>query len=82
MTATRKERPCRTGVVVSNKMDKTVTVSVETTLKHPRYSKVVKRTKKYYAHTDKELSIGAKVKISSTRPLSKTKRWRVVEEAN
>ena len=82
MTTTRKQRPSKTGIVIFNKMDKTVTVNVETTMKHPRYSKVVKRTKKYYAHTDKQLSIGDKVTISSTRPLSKTKRWRVVEEAN
>ena len=79
MSATRKLRPTKTGVVVSNKMDKTVTIRVETTLTHPLYKKVVKRAKKYYAHTETPLEIGTTVKIMSTRPLSKLKRWRVVE---
>ncbi len=68
------------GTVVSNKMDKTVTVSVERTILHPRYSKVIRRVKKYYAHDEKgELQVGQKVRIRETRPLSKMKRWIVVE---
>ncbi len=69
----------KSGVVVSNKMQKTVTVRVTRTLQHPRYGKTVKLWKKYYAHTDQDLQIGQEVKIEETRPLSKLKRWRVVE---
>jgi small subunit ribosomal protein S17 len=74
-------RKIREGVVVSNKMEKTVTVRVERTVKHPHFDKVVTRAKKYYAHTEnsKEIQEGKKVRIVETRPLSKTKRWRVVE---
>ena len=76
--ANRKEKE---GVVVSSKMDKTVVVKVERTFRHPLYQKVVKSSKKYYAHNDGEkLEVGAKVKIIETRPLSKLKRWRVVSE--
>ena len=60
-------------------MDKTVTVSVATRMSHPQYGKVVDRNKKYYAHTDKKIEKGAEVRIVETRPLSKLKRWRVVE---
>ena len=74
---TRKER---TGVVTSNKMDKTIVVSVERKVKHPKYGKFVKRTKKFYAHDEKaECGIGDTVRIMETRPLSKTKNWRLVE---
>ncbi len=74
-------RKVREGIVVSNKMEKTVTVRVERTVKHPHFDKVVTRAKKYYAHTEnsKEIQEGKKVRIVETRPLSKTKRWRVVE---
>lgn len=77
----RGSRKVREGVVVSNKMEKTVTVRVERTVKHPHFDKVVTRAKKYYAHTEnsKEIQEGKKVRIVETRPLSKTKRWRVVE---
>ena len=77
----RASRKIREGVVVSNKMDKTVTVRVERTLTHPRFHKVVTRAKKYYAHAEnsKEIQEGKKVRIVETRPLSKMKRWRVVE---
>ncbi len=80
-TKQRGSRKVREGFVVSNKMEKTVTVRVERTLKHPEYDKVVKRSKKYYAHVEnsKEIQVGKKVRIVETRPLSKTKRWRVVE---
>lgn len=77
-TPSRKEK---TGVVVSNKMDKTVIVRVENTLRHPEYAKVITRYKKYYAHYDnpeKPLKEGDQVVIQETRPLSKLKRWRVV----
>ncbi len=69
----------RKGIIVSNKMDKTVTVRVERTYSHPRYKKVIRRSKNYYAHHEKEkLQIGAKVLIRETRPLSKLKRWIVI----
>jgi small subunit ribosomal protein S17 len=70
----------REGIVVSAKMDKTVTVNVERTIAHPRYKKVVKRSKKYYAHNEKsDLKAGQRVRIQETRPLSKLKRWIVVD---
>ncbi|AAD36557.1 30S ribosomal protein S17 [Thermotoga maritima MSB8] len=68
-----------TGIVVSDKMDKTVVVAVEKLVQHPLYKKYVKRTKKYHAHDERnECKIGDVVEIEETRPLSKTKRWRVV----
>ena len=68
------------GLVSSNKMDKTVVVSVETSVKHKLYGKIVKRTYKLKAHDENnECQIGDKVKVMETRPLSKDKRWRVVE---
>ncbi len=70
----------RVGTVVSNKMDKTVIVAVETLVKHPKFLKYIKRTKKFFAHDEKNVcSVGDKVKIVETRPLSKNKRWRVLE---
>ena len=73
-------RKTNVGVVVSDKMDKTVVVSVERLVKHPRYEKYVKRTKKFKAHDENnECQVGDVVRIMETRPLSKTKRWRVVE---
>ncbi|NGX50395.1 MAG: 30S ribosomal protein S17 [Chlamydiae bacterium] len=73
-------RKVKEGTVISNKMDKTVIVNVERTLPHPRYKKVITRGKKYYAHHEKgELKVGQKVRIQETRPLSKLKRWIVVE---
>ena len=67
-------------MVSSDKMDKTVTVSIEWKEKHPIYGKFVRKTKKYHAHDEKnECQIGDTVRIMETRPLSKTKRWRVVE---
>ena len=76
----RNLRKTRTGVVSSNKMDKTVTVAVERKVKHPIYGKFVKKTTRFHAHDEKnECSIGDIVKIMETRPLSKTKRWRLVE---
>lgn len=76
----RNLRKLRIGVVSSNKMDKTVTVAVERKVKHPIYGKFVKKTTRFHAHDEKnECSIGDLVKIMETRPLSKTKRWRLVE---
>lgn len=73
----RKERQ---GVVSSNKMDKTITVAVKWKEKHPIYQKFVNKTKKYHAHDEKnECNIGDFVRIMETRPLSKSKRWRLVE---
>lgn len=78
--ADRKLRKTRTGVVTSNKMDKTITVAVVRKLKHPKYGKFLKKTKKFHAHDEKnECNIGDTVKIMETRPLSATKRWRLVE---
>jgi small subunit ribosomal protein S17 len=76
----RKERKTRIGVVISDKMDKTVTVKVLRTFKHPKYKKTIIASKKYYAHDEKEeCNVGDRVKIMETRPISKTKRWRVCE---
>jgi small subunit ribosomal protein S17 len=80
MAIERNLRKIRIGVVSSNKMDKTITVNVERKIKHPLYGKFLKKTTKFHAHDEKnECSIGDTVKISETRPLSKTKRWRLVE---
>jgi small subunit ribosomal protein S17 len=76
----RNLRKTKLGVVSSNKMDKTITVSVERRVKHPLYGKFVKKSTKFHAHDEKnECSIGDTVKIMESRPLSKTKRWRLVE---
>ncbi len=76
----RNLRKTRTGKVVSNKMDKTIVVAIETRVKHPVIGKYVKRTYKLKAHDENnECSIGDTVKVMETRPLSKEKRWRLVE---
>ena len=76
----RNLRKTKLGVVSSNKMDKTITVSVERKVKHPLYGKFVKKSTKFHAHDEKnECSIGDTVRIMETRPLSKLKRWRLVE---
>jgi small subunit ribosomal protein S17 len=76
----RNLRKTRTGIVTSNKMDKTITVAVERKVKHPIYGKFVKKTTKFHAHDEKnECTVGDTVRIMETRPLSKTKRWRLVE---
>ena len=76
----RNLRKVMIGTVTSNKMDKTIVVSVETSVKHPIYGKVVKRTYKLKAHDEEnKCQIGDKVKVMETRPLSKDKRWRLVE---
>ena len=76
----RNLRKERIGVVVSTKMDKSIVVAVERKEKHPMYGKFVKKTTKFVAHDEKnECSIGDTVRIMETRPLSKTKNWRLVE---
>ncbi|MDD6927875.1 MAG: 30S ribosomal protein S17 [Porphyromonas sp.] len=76
----RKHRKERIGIVTSNKMEKTITVASRFKEKHPIYGKFVSKTKKYYAHDEKnETNIGDRVRIMETRPLSRTKRWRLTE---
>ena len=77
---TRNLRKTRVGKVVSNKMDKTIVVAIEDMVKHPLYGKVIKHTIKIHAHDEtNQCTIGDKVMVMETRPLSKTKRWRLVE---
>jgi small subunit ribosomal protein S17 len=74
------KRKTRIGRVIGDKMDKTVIVAVDTVRKHPLYKKTIRRTNKYYAHDEKkQCKVGDKVRIEETRPLSRLKRWRVVE---
>lgn len=76
----RAMRKTRTGKVISDKMDKTIVVAIETSVKHPLYKKIIKRTYKLKAHDENnECTIGDKVKVMETRPLSKDKRWRLAE---
>jgi small subunit ribosomal protein S17 len=80
MAEERNLRKTRVGTVVSDKMDKTITVAIVDNVKHPVYGKIIKHTLKVHAHDENnECGIGDKVEIMETRPLSKTKRWRVVE---
>ena len=77
---TNSSRRVKEGVVLSNKMSKTVTVSVTSRIRDSKYGKVMDRSKKYYAHIEnKDLEIGQKVRIIECRPLSKLKRWSVIE---
>lgn len=79
-TTSRPMRKTRVGRVTSSDMDKTVVVTVQTTMRHPLYSKAVRRGKKLYAHDEtNECRVGDLVRVAETRPLSKLKRWRVVE---
>ena len=79
-TQVRTVRKSRDGIVVSNKMAKTVVVALVERVRHPKYDKFVVRTKKFYAHDENnDAKVGDKVRIVETRPMSKTKRWRVVE---
>jgi len=80
MTETRNLRKSRVGVVTSSAMDKTITISVERKLRHPIYGKFVKKTKKFMSHDEKnDCTVGDTVRIMETRPMSKNKRWRLVE---
>mgnify|MGYP001561149986 FL=1 len=79
-TVKRNLRKERVGVIVSDKMNKSIIVAVERKVKHPMYGKFVKKTSKFVAHDEKnECKVGDTVKIEETRPLSKTKNWRLVE---
>ncbi|MBR3423341.1 MAG: 30S ribosomal protein S17 [Clostridia bacterium] len=79
MENTRNLRKTRVGKVISDKMNKTVVVAIEDNVKHPTYGKIIKRTSKIHAHDENgECRIGDKVEVMETRPLSKTKRWRLV----
>lgn len=76
----RKHRKERIGIVLSDKMDKTITVASRFKEKHPIYGKFVSKTKKYYAHDEKnECNVGDRIRIMETRPLSRMKRWRLTE---
>ena len=80
MTETRDLRKVRVGKVVSDKMDKTIVVAIEDNVRHAKYGKIIKRTVKIHAHDEKnECGIGDTVAVMETRPLSATKRWRLVE---
>ena len=79
-TDERAARKVREGIVTSNKMDKTVVVSVVDRVRHAKYNKFVLRTKKLHAHDEaNDVNIGDKVRVMETRPMSKTKRWRVTD---
>ncbi len=76
----RSKRKLREGWVISNRMNKTIIVAVERQFRHPRYEKIIRRTSKLYAHDDKnQCQIGDKVKVMETKPMSKLKRWRLVD---
>ena len=80
MEIIRGYRKTRTGIVTSDKMDKTVTVAIKTKVRHPLYGKMVNRTRKFTAHDEENAcGVGDTVKIMETSPISKDKRWRVVE---
>ena len=80
MENTRNNRRERVGIVVSNKMDKSVTIAVKTKFKHPIYGKFINKTSRFMAHDEKnDCNMGDLVKIMETRPLSKNKNWRLVE---
>ncbi len=80
MSEERNHRKVRIGKVISDKMDKTITVAIEYNVKHPLYGKIVKKTYKLKAHDENNVcGIGDRVKVMETRPLSKQKRWRLVE---
>jgi small subunit ribosomal protein S17 len=80
LTTERNNRKTRTGVVVSDKMDKTIVVAVKTKVQHPLYGKMLNRTTRFKAHDEaNECGIGDTVKVMETRPISKDKRWRLVE---
>lgn len=80
MKGERGRRKGRVGTVLSDRMDKTILVKVERKIRHPRYSRVIRKWSKFKVHDEKNSAkVGDKVKIAETRPLSKDKRWRLVE---
>ena len=79
-TQVRTVRKTREGIVVSNKMEKTIVISIVERVRHPKYNKFVMRTKKLHAHDEtNDAHVGDRVRVMETRPLSKNKRWRVIE---
>jgi len=79
-TEVRQARKVREGIVVSSKMDKTIVISIVERVRHPKYAKFVQRTKKLYAHDEaNDAQVGDRVRVMETRPLSKQKRWRLIE---
>jgi small subunit ribosomal protein S17 len=78
--AERNARKTRDGIVVSNKMNQTAVVAIVERVRHPKYAKFLNRTKKLYAHDENnDVNVGDKVRVAETRPISKLKRWRIVE---
>jgi small subunit ribosomal protein S17 len=76
----RSRRKAREGMVISTRMDKTIVVETTDRVRHPRYNKIVRRSKKLYVHDDtNDANVGDRVRVAETRPLSKLKRWRLVE---
>lgn len=78
----REKRKTKIGVVVSNKMQKTVVVNVKTSTRHPRYHKIIRKITRYKAHDESSCQIGDLVKLEETRPLSKDKCWKVIEKVS
>jgi small subunit ribosomal protein S17 len=79
-TEVRQARKIREGIVVSNKMEKTIVISIVERVRHPKYAKFIQRTKKLYAHDEaNDAQVGDRVRVMETRPLSKQKRWRLIE---
>jgi small subunit ribosomal protein S17 len=79
-TDVRQARKIREGIVVSNKMEKTIVISIVERVRHPKYAKFIQRTKKLYAHDEaNDAQVGDRVRVMETRPLSKQKRWRLIE---
>ena len=80
MIQERNKRKSRTGVVVSDKREKTVTVAIKQSFPHPKYGKIVRKTKKLYAHDESfDAKVGDTVRVMETKPISKMKRWRITE---
>ena len=80
VAAERRFRKTRDGVVVSNKMEQTAVVAIVERVRHPKYAKFINRTKKLYCHDENnDVNVGDKVRVAETRPMSKLKRWRIVE---
>ena len=80
MTEERNRRKSRTGVVVSDKREKTVTVAIKQSFPHPKYGKIVRKTKKLYVHDESfDAKVGDTVRVMETKPISKMKRWRITE---
>ena len=79
-TEVRQARKIREGIVVSNKMEKTIVISIVERVRHPKYAKFIQRTKKLYAHDEaNDAQVGDRVRVMETHPLSKQKRWRLIE---